>query len=69
MTAVEPIGDDGRLLSHLSDHVVQVQNPALGWTRTCQDAQQQGEDMSLRGSQWTPRLVPLLHLDQINDLG
>ena len=35
VTAIGPIGGDGCLPGHLFDHLVQVPNPALGWSHTC----------------------------------
>lgn len=57
VTAVGPIGEDGCLPGYLFDHLVQVQDPALGWHHTCQRAQQQREDMNVRGGPWTTGLA------------
>lgn len=35
VTAVGPIGEEGHLPGHLFDHLVQVQDPTLGWNHTC----------------------------------
>lgn len=43
VTAVGPIGGDGCLPGHLFDHLVQVHNPALGWSHTCQAEDQEQE--------------------------
>ena len=58
VTAIGQIGEDGSLPRHPSDHLVQVQYPALGWNHTCQGAQPQGEDMNLSGGQWAAGLAP-----------
>lgn len=69
VAAVGHIGEDGGLPRHLSDHLVQVQDVALGWNHTCQGAQPQGENVSLRGVQWAAGLAPVLFLGQTKDLG
>lgn len=59
VTAVGPIGEEGHLPGHLFDHLVQVQDPTLGWNHTskCHQEAQQGKFHGPSTEQWSAFIV------------
>ena len=56
VTAVGPVAEEGFLPRHVCDHLVQVQEPSLGCSYTCQAAKQRRHAVCIgvTGGPWGP---------------